>query len=59
LSDSLAGFAKWSPYYYFLGSDPLFKGMNWGHGAILAGLTLGLIALSVVLFQRRDLREGG
>jgi ABC-2 type transport system permease protein len=59
LSDSLAGFARWTPYYYFLGSDPLFTGMNWGHGAILAGLTLGLIALSVVLFQRRDLREGG
>jgi ABC-2 type transport system permease protein len=59
LSESLAGFAKWSPYYYFLGSDPLFTGMNWGHGAILIGLTLVLIALSVVLFRRRDLRYTG
>jgi len=56
LSENLAGFAKWSPYYYFLGSDPLVMGMNWGHGAILIGITLGLIAISVVLFQRRDLR---
>ena len=59
LSENLAGFARWSPYYYFLGSDPLFNGMNWGHGAILAGIALVLIALSVILFQRRDLQEGG
>ncbi|MFC1949235.1 ABC transporter permease [Chloroflexota bacterium] len=56
LSESLAGYAKWSPYYYFLGSDPLVTGMDWGHGAILAGITLGLVVLSIVLFQRRDLR---
>lgn len=56
LNESMAGFAKWSPYYYYLSSDPLVTGMNWGHGAILAGLTLGLIMLSVFLFQRRDLR---
>jgi ABC-2 type transport system permease protein len=56
LSESLAGIAKWSPYYYYLSSDPLLTGMHWGHGAIFAGLTLGLIALSVTFFQRRDLR---
>jgi ABC-2 type transport system permease protein len=58
-NDSLAGYAKWSPFYYYLSSDPLVNGMHWGHGAILAGLTAGLIALSVVLFQRRDLRQTG
>ena len=56
LNESLAGYAKWSPYYYYLSSDPLLTGMNWGHAAILAGLTLGLVLLSTVLFQRRDLR---
>ena len=56
LSESLAGYVKWSPFYYYLSSDPLLMGMDWGHGAILAGFTLGLVALSVVLFQRRDLR---
>ena len=56
LSEGTASYAKWSPYYYYLSSDPLLTGMNWGHGAILAGLTLGLVALSVALFQRRDLR---
>jgi len=56
LSENLAGFARWSPYYYFLGGDPLVMGLNWGHAAILIGLTLGLIAISVVLFKQRDLR---
>ena len=56
LNESVADYAKWSPYYYYLSSDPLLTGMNWSHGAILAGLTLGLVLLSIVLFQRRDLR---
>jgi ABC-2 type transport system permease protein len=58
-NDTLAGYAKWSPFYYYLSSDPLVTGMHWGHGAILAGLTAVLIVLSVVLFQRRDLRQTG
>jgi ABC-2 type transport system permease protein len=59
LSDSVAGLAKWSPFYYYLSSDPLNTGMHWGHGAVLAVLSAGLLALSVVLFQRRDLRQAG
>jgi ABC-2 type transport system permease protein len=59
LSDSVAGLAKWSPFYYYLSSDPLNTGMHWGHGAVLLALAAGLVALSVVLFQRRDLRQTG
>jgi ABC-2 type transport system permease protein len=59
LNDSLAGYAKWSPFYYYLTSDPLVNGMHWGHGALLVGLTGGLIVLSVALFDRRDLRQTG
>ena len=59
LSDSLAGFAKWSPFYYYLTADPLNNGMPWGHAAVLTGLTVGLIGLSIVLFGRRDLRQTG
>jgi ABC-2 type transport system permease protein len=59
LSDSLAGFARWSPFYYYLTSDPLVNGMHWGHAAVLTGLTGVLVAASVVLFQRRDLRQSG
>jgi ABC-2 type transport system permease protein len=57
INDSLVSVAKWSPFYYYLGSKPLTNGMHWGHGAILAGLTVGLVALAIVLFQRRDLRQ--
>ncbi len=58
-SESLAGLAKWTPFYYYLTSDPLMNGMHWGHGAVLAGLFAVLIAASVFLFQRRDLRQTG
>lgn len=59
LSDALVGYTKWTPFYYYLTSDPLMNGMHWGHAATLAGLTIGLVALSVVLFERRDLRQVG
>jgi ABC-2 type transport system permease protein len=58
-NDTFAGYAKWSPFYYYLSSDPLFNGMNWAHGAVLAGLTGALIALAILLFNRRDLRQTG
>lgn len=56
-NDNLAGFAKWSPFYYYLTSDPLRNGMHWGHAAVLVLVTAILIALSVVFFERRDLRQ--
>ncbi|MCB2224357.1 MAG: ABC transporter permease [Actinobacteria bacterium] len=59
LSDSLAGFAKWSPFYYFLAGDPLNQGMNWVHFGVLAGLAALCFAAAVPLFQRRDLRQTG
>ena len=59
INESLAGYARWSPFYYYLSSDPLNDGMHWGHGGVLFALSVGLVALSVVLFQRRDLRQTG
>jgi ABC-2 type transport system permease protein len=59
LSDSLAGYAKWSPFYYYLSSDPLMNGMPWGHAAVLAVLSTVLIGIAVLLFDRRDLRQSG
>ena len=59
LNDGLAGYARWSPFYYYLTSDPLNNGMHWGHAGVLAALTVGLIGLSIVLFERRDLRQVG
>ena len=59
LSDGLAGFAKWTPFYYFLGSDPLMNGMAWAHAGLLATVTGVLVALAAVLFNRRDIRQTG
>jgi len=48
---------KLSPFYYYLGSDPLSNGMAWGDATVLAVICVVLIAASVVLFQRRDIRQ--
>ena len=57
LSDAWWG--RLSPFYYYLGSDPLNEGMSWGDAAVLAGATAVLIALSYPAFARRDLRQTG
>ena len=59
LNDNLAGYAKWSPFYYYSGSDPLVNGMHWGHGGVLAAIAVVLVVVAVVLFGRRDLRQTG
>jgi ABC-2 type transport system permease protein len=56
LSENYAGWAKLSPFYYYQTSNPLVNGMAWGDAAVLAGIFIVLIALSIPLFQRRDLR---
>ncbi len=56
LSENFAGWAKISPFHYYLGSDPLVNGMHWGHGAVLAGVFVVLVAASLPAFQRRDIR---
>jgi beta-exotoxin I transport system permease protein len=58
-TETLAGWARISPFYYYLSSDPLLNGMHWGHAAVLAGLTVVFVAVAVPLFQRRDLRQTG
>ena len=57
LSERVAGWARLSPFHYYLNSDPLRTGMPWGHAALLAGLAVALVAAAVVLFERRDLRQ--
>ena len=59
LNDSTAAWAKVSPFYYYLSSDPLLTGMDWGHAAVLGGLFIVLVAAAVWLFQQRDLRQNG
>jgi ABC-2 type transport system permease protein len=59
LSDTLSGYAKWSPFYYYLSSDPLMNGMPWGHAAVLTAILAVLIGTAVLLFDRRDLYQSG
>ena len=59
LNESLAGYARWSPFYYYLGGDPLSRGLDWGHAALLAGVFVALVAAATVAFGRRDLRLTG
>lgn len=56
LSEAFEPWSRFSPFTLYLGSDPLANGMPWLDGLILAFVFVGLVALSVPLFQRRDLR---
>ena len=57
LNDGIADLAWLTPFHYYLGNDPLNSGMDWVNAAVLAVLSVVLIGLSVVLFQRRDIRQ--
>ncbi|WP_286218893.1 hypothetical protein [Paraoerskovia sediminicola] len=55
----LAGYetaAKLSPWYYYLGSDPLTNGVDWLHLAVLAAVAAVGLGLAARYFPRRDLR---
>ena len=57
LNDGIADLAWLTPFHYYLGNDPLNSGMDWVNAAVLAVLSVVLIGLSFVLFQRRDIRQ--
>jgi len=59
LNASTEGLTKWTPFGYYLNSDPLVNGMDWWHGLVLLVLTIVFVGLAAVLFQRRDLRQRG
>ena len=56
ISDTLEGVAWLSPFHYYLGSDPLNTRMDWGNAIVLVVLSVLLFGLSLVLFERRDIR---
>ncbi len=58
LSEQLADHARWSPFYYYLTSNPLVEGMPWGHLAVLVVLTVVPVVAAIGLFNRRDIRQG-
>lgn len=47
---------RWlSPFYYATSGSPLALGFTWWHAAVLAALAAGVLAVGVVLFDRRAL----
>lgn len=58
LAERLAGYARLSPFHYYLSSDPLNNGMHWGHAAVLVAVLAVLVVAAVALFERRDIRQG-
>ena len=55
LVESLESSRMLSPFYYYIGADPLTNGLNPGHVAVLIGLTAVLLAVALFTFNRRDL----
>jgi len=56
LSDSPAGPAKLSPWYYFNSGDPLANGADPGQLLVLGAAALVILTLGLGVFNRRDLR---
>jgi beta-exotoxin I transport system permease protein len=57
LNQDVAGYARLTPFYYYLGGDPLMDGLQWTHAGLLAGLVVAFVVLAVVSFDRRDIRR--
>jgi len=55
LVEALEPYRKLSPFYYYSGAEPLVNGLNPVHVAVLLGLTLLLLAVALIAFERRDL----
>jgi ABC-2 type transport system permease protein len=58
LSSLVEGLKPWSrvsPFYYYIAADPLKNGLNAMHVLVLLAASLALEALSVYLFERRDI----
>ena len=56
VNPDLAGWARISPFYYYMDNAPLENGLAAGHTALLLLLSAALCGLAVWLFERRDLR---
>jgi ABC-2 type transport system permease protein len=55
--DALDSWRVVSPYNQALGKDPLRAGVPWGSWALLAGLSLVVVALGAFGLGRRDVRQ--
>ena len=55
LSDSLAGLAKVSPWYWYYGEEPLTEGLPWFYSLLLLALSVLVAIGGAAAFRRREL----
>ena len=56
IEPDLAALAKWTPWYLYSGGDPLRNGVDWLKLGTMIGIAVALIAASVAMYDRRDIR---
>lgn len=56
LVDFLEPYRRFSPFFHYIGNEPLRHGLGADHVAVLLGATAGMGALAVVAYARRDIR---
>jgi ABC-2 type transport system permease protein len=56
LVDFLEPYRKFSPWFHYIGGDPLRSGLAWDHVMVLLGASAGMVVLAVLAFSRRDVR---
>jgi ABC-2 type transport system permease protein len=52
---SIRGLQKLSPFYYYIGHDPLRTGLDPIHASVLVAISVVALGLALVAFERRDL----
>jgi ABC-2 type transport system permease protein len=55
IEDALEPFTRFSPFYYYIDSDPLTNGQDPIHTVVLIGIPLVFLVAGVLGFERRDL----
>lgn len=53
--EALQPLRKLSPFYYYIGLDPLRNGLDAVHALVLAAISVVFLAVALVAFERRDL----
>lgn len=51
----LEPYQKLSPFYYYIGNDPLVNGLDASHVTVLIVASLVLLGIGLLAFQRRDI----
>jgi len=59
VSEKFKPYRKFSLFYYYGGGRPMVEGLNWSHVSLFIGLTLLMIILGILFFQRRDIKLKG